>query len=710
MEEPAAVVLSCGLPLLAGLCIAAWAYADRPTELALGSGTLAVALPFSVVHTLGWTNTLTPGRVLWGTWLVSAVAIALTLALPAGRRHLRRALGSLGRFVGEALAAPVRHRSLVALAGLIVLSLSAWTAYLAYLAPSSSWDGVMYHEPMVGFALQNHGFREMDLASANRMLSPVDGYPRLMENLMLVLVAAWDRRLIELVPSLLFPLTLVASYAALRRFVDNRLAALGLAAGYVLIPGIALQLRSTYVDIGFATFVPAAIAFLCRRDLRGRDLWMGGVALGLVGAAKISGFIIAPLLGAVGVGLVVWASVSKRNGWLPLHLLGGLVLVLLLAAPTYWRNWTVHENPLYPGVIHLEALGIEWDGPLDIRDMNASGDRQLSWLFSPPLEDRQFHDTRDNGYGNVPPFLILPFALLGLLRAFGNLVTGRERWRAIVLLSVTLPLIATFAITPARHWARLNLHTVFALFLLTGWAMREARSRLLAEGVGGALLVGGLLTLGWSEPGWEVDRTRLTRLRAMPAADRALDVGVASTQMPTDTARMRESELIPGSLVVFDQAEFAGVLWNERFDNRVEYLNRRTYRGEAWLEEAERRGALWAVLHAGSPLLRFARQRARWQEVGPGEATGRPSLVFRLGEPSDQAEDPDAEMPDPEEGTDPAVDAGPSDAEDAGAADAGTPGADRGAARSGAESARIGGQPVLRPTLRLPARGAAAHR
>src|SRR5690606_29014597 len=132
--------------------------------------------------------------------------------------------------------------------------------YLAYLAPSSAWDGVMYHEPMVGFALQNQGFAPVDLGAANRMLTPVDGYPRLMENLMVFLVVAWDRRLIDLVPSLIYPLTLIATYVLMRRFVPNRLAALGFAGAYCLIPGIALQLRSTYVDLGFATFVPAALA------------------------------------------------------------------------------------------------------------------------------------------------------------------------------------------------------------------------------------------------------------------------------------------------------------------------------------------------------------------------------------------------------------------------------------------------------------------
>jgi len=627
VQGPAALLVVSGLAALAGLCVAAWGFARRPAELALAAGVCAASFAALPVHALGWAGALTPTSLAATTVALGVVVIGATLALPHGRRSLAEAARSLALLVTEAVRLPWRERS-VALVGLAgVFALAAWTALLAYYAPSSGWDGVMYHEPMVGFALQNHGFAWVGVERANPMLGPVDGYPRITENLMLFLVALWDRRLIDLVPSLLLPILLVATYVLFRRFVASRVAALGLACGMVLIPGIILQLRSTYVDVTFLTFAAAAAAFLLRRELRPADLWMAGLSLGLTGASKVTGLMVAPLIGALGVALV--AVAARKRPALLLHLAGGFLLVLAIAAPTYVRNWTQTQNLVWPSSMKMEAVGIDWQGPPSITDMNVSGERAIEWLFGPPIPGQQYHDTKDNGYGDLPPFLILPLAALGLALALGRAVRGPDRKTALVLLGLALPLLATFALSPARHWARLNLHVVLALWALAAYLIGSRRSRTLAEGVSGALILGGLLTIHWAEPAWDVDLDRLSRLRSLSAEERAASHDGIFTLPPTETARARERELGDGDLVVFSAVPFAGLLWNERFSNRVEWIDPRAHRGAAWLEEADRRGAEWAVVDHRSPLLRLLRESDAWDEIGPADGTNDPAYAFR---------------------------------------------------------------------------------
>lgn len=623
----AALLVVGGLVAFAGFCVAAWGFARRPTDQALATGVLAFAFAALPTHVLGWANALTRASLVITTVALCTGAIGASFASSRGRQALAEASRSLGLLLTEAIRLPWRVRSVALLGPLAVVLLSAWTALLAYYAPSSGWDGLMYHEPMVGFALQNEGFAWVGLEATNAFLGQVDGFPRITENVMLFLVVLWDRRIIDLVPSLLLPVLFVASYALFRRFVLSRLTALGFASGMVLIPGIVLQLRSTYVDVTFLTFATAAAAFLVKRTLRPADVWMAGLSLGLMGASKVTGLLVTPLLGAFGLVLIVLEA--RRRAKLFAHLAGAFLLVLAIAAPTFVRNWTHAQNLVWPSRMKVEALGIEWEGPLSITDMNVSSKEALTWLFGPPIPDRQYHDTKDNGYGNVPPFLILPLAIFGLGLALVRAFRGPDRRSALVLLGLAVPLLATFVISPARHWARLNLHVVLAVWTLATYAAGTRGNRLLAEGFSGALIVGGLLTLVHSKPAWDVDLERFARLCSLPAVERAVSRDGIYTLPPDTTARARERELKDGDLVVFTSVPFAGLLWNERFSNRIEWIDPRTHRGSAWLEEAERRGAKWAVVDHRSPLLLLLRQSSAWEEIGPADGSDRPGYAFR---------------------------------------------------------------------------------
>jgi hypothetical protein len=261
--------------------------------------------------------------------------------------------------------------------------------------------------------------------------------------------------------------------------------------------------------------------------------------------------------------------------------------------------------------------------------MNVTPEQGIEWFFGPPIAGQQFHDTKDNGYGNVPPFLIPPLALLGLGMALWHLLRGRDRWSALVLLALALPLLAASAISPARHWARLNLHIVLAAWLLASYFVGLARRRMLAEGVVGALVIGAAITLYWSEPAWDVDWERQARLARIAPIERAAQRDEIFTLLPTETARARERELGDGDLVIVAVHPWVGLFWNERFSNRVEIEPAQGVRPEEWIARARRRGAEWVVVDGRSPLAHALRQDERWQEVGPADNSGAPTLAFR---------------------------------------------------------------------------------
>jgi hypothetical protein len=635
VEGPALLLAVVGLGALAGMCVASWGYAERPAEATLAWLIATVSIWGLPIHVLGWCELLTRVSVVGSIAGVSVAIIAGTWFF--ARERMRATALSIGRFVRDGVLVPWRERSFALVGLAAVLVLCAWTAWLAYLAPSSAWDGIMYHEPMVGFALQNRGFAWVGPEDVNAMLAQADGYPRASENLMLFFVVLWDRRLIDLLPSVLVPILLVGMYVLTRRFVASRVTALGLATGFVLLPAIMLQLRSTYVDVTIVVFLAAAAAFLCKPSPSAMDVWLGGLCLGFTGASKVTGLVVVPLAGAVGLAIVITAAIRNKKPRLALHLLGAILLMLGIMAPTFARNWVHEHNLFWPGHVRIEGLGIDWAGPLEIRDMNVSDEQDEAWFFGPPVANQQFHDTKDNGYGNIPPFLIPPLALIGFLLALYRAVTSRERAGPIILLGLTLPLIATWEISPATHWARLNLHIVLAVWLLAAYAVGSAKRRLLGEGVTGALVVGALMTLYWSEPAWDVDRERASRLAMMSPLDRAASRDHVFTLLPDDTARARELELGDGDLVVVADHPWVGLLWNERFSNRVEIMSARRVRSDEWVARARAMGAEWVVVASSSGVANALGRDTSWSEDGPADGNGHYKIFRRASAAQDAA-------------------------------------------------------------------------
>lgn len=619
--------------------IAARGFRERTAECALVWAVSWFALSVIPVHALGWTDLLTRPNLALASLGSSLLVIALAFPVHRWRDGVRDVVGAGREILAGArrvCADSLRERSFAALGLVAVVAITAWTGLLSYLAPNVSWDGLLYHDPMVGYAIQNEGFAITGNYVEDPFQGPIDGFPRMAENFGLWLVIWIGREVIELPAALISPIVLFAFYTMAQRFTVSRTIAAGYACALFLIPGFVLQLRSTYVDSMLLAIFGAALHFATRPEIRSRDVMMASLALGLVGGMKVVGLILVPLLALFVIARFATACVRKRAfRHLPM-LIAGAILCASLAAPTYARNWIAFDNPLFPVRMRIEALGIEFPGLVDTADQNRDTGQLLHDLFAPPIPGRQYHDTRDNGYGDGPPFVILPLAILGTFVALWlALVPGKLRPYAEPgagavarnLLLTTIPVAATIIISPERGWARYNLHVVLALWLIAAWLTTRRQLRALAQGVIAVLTITGLMSIWWSDPGWDVPFDRALVLLHSTREGRTAIATQGPGTLPPEVALARERQVRAGDLVVFSQHPFPGNLWNEDMSNRVLYVNAREHRG-SWLAHVETMGARWAVVHGG--LVGELSRSPRWHEVGRvNEQGGGTVFVFR---------------------------------------------------------------------------------
>src|SRR5262249_9710777 len=136
-------------------------------ELALVTLMLWNFLVMCPVYALGLTGHL-DARTLA---LVSAPWFALVVAVARGRiplsafaKEVGHAAIAVGRLPLDGYLVTLRARSFVAIGVLFTFCMIVWTLVGAYLGPSwKQWDALWYHEPIVGFAIQNRGFSIVDL-------------------------------------------------------------------------------------------------------------------------------------------------------------------------------------------------------------------------------------------------------------------------------------------------------------------------------------------------------------------------------------------------------------------------------------------------------------------------------------------------------------------------------------------------------------------
>lgn len=598
---------------LAALLVSSRAYRESRAERALAAMVLSIGTVHGAVHFLGWFEVLTPSSL-------AGLLIAASAAMAGGALFFRRDASSSRELLArtaevlrlpfDALTEAYRARSAAFIALLWTYGILVWSFLLVILAPSGSWDGLWYHEPMVGFALQNHGFRVLDLPLH---LEWVNGYPRLSENLMLFCSAFGDRTLIDAVPHAMALTILLAFFVLAQRFTRVRTDSMGLGCVLLTVPAVVLQLRSTYVDLSvLATFL-AAIHFASRPQFSARDAWLAAIAIGLVGCTKSTGIFYVAIIGLYGLVSVGRAARARGFRLVWAHALPAFALSLALFVPTFYRNYSLHENPIWPLRYHSDLLGLDFAGPHDIQNMQLPFGAVMSELYAVPVPGQDFADTRRHAFGYGLSYVALPLLLIALVQSFRDWAYGR---RAVTgasigtLLLLFLIGLLTFLSSPAFYWARYSLpFPALALVVLAAFFARKPKG-ISGEGAMFAMFLLNGVTLAWAEPRWDVPLLTAIDLASVDAEERAY-AETSPLLFSPGARRWREEHLTRGDVVGFDDdTAFIANLWTEGFENTAIYVpfHSRTQ----YLDQLDTENVVWVAVRRGSTEDVALANDARW--------------------------------------------------------------------------------------------------
>jgi hypothetical protein len=571
--------------LLAALTgLAAWNSIGIARRLVGGSVEVAMVAALSFfglvgapVLLLGYTETLT-ARNLGGLAALLDVGLLVLLA----RGHPWRAYATLCAgsarailaMVPRALRMAARARSFAFVILGAAVAIIGYALVITILVPATSWDGFLYHEPIVGFAIQNHGFAVVSLPP-RETAQAINGYPRLCESLSIWFVIFTDRTLVELPNVLGAPALMVAVYGLARRAGD-RLLSLTWASVAVLMPQVWAQLCQIHLDILVGFFSLAAIYFATRPVMRVRDAWITTLALALLLASKASALTLAPIIGVVAAGRLVLAHGRARTGATALAIVCALVTLLSDAALPLVKNLRHFKDPLWPVSYDNHLFGIHWKGLRTMEQMVADIPltQTIHEIYEPPT--RGFGDVINRGYGYAFAWVILPLGLVGLAALLASALSELARrrdtptrnlgWVAVITVA------AAFATPTLRGGdARYNIHIVAGGMVAITWMLRRPSWERARQGLIGAVTILSLFpflfvdgfqwTWGMTDDVASVFLHPFEHHRAVahPTFDRL--------------GAERVRELHAGDRVAFDHdVGFIGALWNFEYSNEIRFL------------------------------------------------------------------------------------------------------------------------------------------
>lgn len=594
----------------------------RRSELVLASWCLGSALMIVPVQSLAALHVLSRGALIAVTVALCALCIGAA-ALIHRRLPATRARWSLWR----TLARPLPAISF----GLVALVL-AHALVSTWLLPSEAWDGIWYHETIVGFTIQSGSLGPMPLPA--NLLQQVNGFPRGAEMASVWLVLLSDRRWIELPNTIALIPFAVATFGLVRPFVRSRAIALMLTSVAALTPGAILQLRSTYVDVFVAAACLSSLYFAARRPLERRDVALAGVALFLHVDSKSSALTVAPFV----LGLLVARGLRLPKPYAVLSF--ALLCALSAVGFVYVRNQLLFHNPVYPIAVHWPRIGLDLPGVRAASevDVNASTSDVLTAIFVPASPGRDFADIRRGGYGLAVAWVILPLSVVGAVRALmlgarrptSTLARDTQRARARALLLMGAVVAPSVLVSPAIWSARYNLHIVAVASAFAGYALQPLLCRAAAARyvpVLAALGLSALALIRFSPPLQGASFSRLLQAASLDPDARAAATEAEWTLEPA-VAAARERELHAGDVVIFgDHVTFPSLLYNERFDNVLIYTGAQGPELARVIAETKPR---WIVAVEHDPLYDFVTAHPyEWERVGLA-SRGHPSIAFRL--------------------------------------------------------------------------------
>ena len=627
----AILALLTSVATLDALGIAVRARTSGRAELALVATAAWFALLATPVLVLGYTNALTPGAlVVASTTLLGGTFLALARGR-GGREVVRecvQAARAIASMPGDALRETARARSIVLLGCLVCAGLLAVALVQTVFGANESWDGFLYHEPIVGFAIQNHGFSIVPL-QAHQAVQATNGYPHLCEAVSLWLVVFTDKTLVELPSDVGAPAMMLAVYVLARRFGD-RVTAVGWACVLLLMPQCWTQLCGTMIDMTVAFFALFAIHFATRPALRLSDALLAMLGMALVLQSKSSGLVIVPPIALLlGARLVSGPRRSRPRATLAVLAAGGVLLAGIgLLVPL--RNWAAFHDPLWPVSFDGRALGIRWDGLITPAELGPIIPLQqvIERAYDHPTGGVE--DAMQRGYGYAIAWVVVPLGLVAVVAGLAAALLERFAWKesgrasnlGLVLILVVTGILTTLTLNGQN--ARYNIHLVAGLMIAVAWLLAGRRWVSLREGVLGASIVLSIMPLFWMKgllwPWFSTEHPE--DMLRHPLESRT------AFERPTldQLARLRNAELRPGDWAVFDQdVHFVGALWNFAFSNRVKYVKYES--SKQFLLALDEVAPKWVAVGKGDDARKALESTNRWELVG--EILRDSEVVFR---------------------------------------------------------------------------------
>lgn len=611
------------------------------------------------VYALGLTNTLYPGRLATFVSLASVGILALAavrLGVRAAALELRRTAATFLRLPFDAFSLALRERSFVAFGVVVASGFWVWTTAQAVLAPTwGDWDCLWYHEPMIGFAIQNHGFQVVPLEPFSQK---INGYPRLTEMTMLWFGIFHGRWAIDLLNPIVLPMLAAATYQFTFDLGRDRVLAIGWASVVVTLPGVIRIVPTILVDVHALALVVAALAFALRREFRLADAWISAFAIALSLGSKTIMLVPGGLVCLVVVVRLVAGATRLGRGRAWLSVLGFSLVVAAPLAATYLRNYLNFHNPIWPDIaVRIPSLGIDWPGNYTgFDDPSVPGPDQIPHAFKDqfkrlyqypfmPVEGHAWQ-IADYGLGFawalIPAWLLAMFllpidAIVAVYRHIRSRTEptefGELRATAYRIVFVLVPCLV---LIPAFHIGRYHLVSLVLAAGLVSWVGLRFGARRLVESVVGFMILGNVMTIAWNDRGWLRSPFLLADMARTPIPARFHQEAFFSPDH-LDAAIARERQLGRGKVIVFERIGYLSLLWNDHYSNRVE-----------WLEEipdprigARRRNATWIYAGRGSWFdMRAAEPNSGWTRVATLESEGFGNVYRRTRARAPRRTDP----------------------------------------------------------------------
>jgi hypothetical protein len=608
-----------GFAFVNALGIGVHARTSGRAELATVTMAALFALLGGPVLVLGYANVLTPTNLALASLLTSAAAFFVMARRRGARAHLREcghAAMAIADTPFEGLREAARARSAVFIGLLFAGGIITLAFVLTALVPYASWDGFFYHEPIIGYALQNHGFAVVDLPP-NQPVQSTNGYPRICEAISLWFVVFTDKTLVELPNDLAAPGLMWCVYALARRYTD-RVTAMGCAVVLLFMPATWTQLSHSYIDVQVGFFLVVATYFATRPDYRIRDAVLATLGMALAVEAKNTSLAWVPPLALIAYGRLVFHHFRGRRFEAIVTALGCGAFVAGLALHILVRNWIAFRDPFWPIAYDNKLFDIHWHGLATLEHMAPEPPLKaiLETAYSPPTEG--VGDVIRRGYGYAVTWVIVPVAAVGVVAAMAaaalEALRLRMRTSASNLAWVLVPALIGLKTTPSLEITRYNLHIVTALIVAAAWLVSRLRGTRAREALVAPAILLSLMPLYWLDGwGWYWCATKDMKTRLL----HPLDSPHTYVEQPTFDflGRQRFEEIHAGDRVAYTQDfVFPGALWNFDFSNRVEYIPFTSK--DAYLSRIERYDPKWVAAGDQSAARSALEGTGQWETVG----------------------------------------------------------------------------------------------